>query len=78
MLNNKWIKRNGKAYRITVDGLGVPYIVTRKSDIYKWSIKNKRWTLLRGKANDIGVGPQGELWIIGSDKEKGGYGIYHM
>lgn len=29
-----------------------------------------------GKAKDIGVGANGAVWVIGSNVEAGGYGIY--
>ena len=35
------------------------------------------WLEIPGKATDIGVNSYGDLWIIGNDKETGGYGIYN-
>jgi hypothetical protein len=34
------------------------------------------WTLLPGLANDIGVGADGTVWVIGADAVPGGYGIH--
>jgi len=31
-----------------------------------------------GKAHDIGVGNDGSVWVIGTNREGGGYGIYRM
>jgi hypothetical protein len=35
------------------------------------------WNLLPGGATDIGVGPEGSVWVIGNVPEPGGYGIYY-
>ena len=34
------------------------------------------WKQLPGAASDIGVGANGQVWIIGTDPAPGGYGIY--
>jgi len=31
-----------------------------------------------GRAKDIGVGAEGSMWVIGTNKEGGGFGIYRM
>jgi hypothetical protein len=31
-----------------------------------------------GRAWDIGVGSEGSVWVIGTNKEGGGFGIYRM
>ncbi len=35
-----------------------------------------RWELLTGRAKDVGVGGLGDAWVIGTNPEAGGYGIY--
>lgn len=35
------------------------------------------WQRLEGDANDIGVGADGSVWVIGTDERGGGFGIYH-
>lgn len=36
------------------------------------------WTQVPGSANDIGIGSNGSVWIIGTDKKgNSGYGIHH-
>jgi len=34
------------------------------------------WQRMLGEANDIGVGANGVVWVIGTDPRNGGYGIY--
>ena len=34
------------------------------------------WTQLNGEAQDIGVGANGAVWVIGTDVTPGGYGIH--
>lgn len=36
------------------------------------------WQRLNGSAYDIGVGANGEVWVIGTDPEPGGFGIYNI
>ena len=36
------------------------------------------WQQLLGFAYDIGVGANGDVWVIGTDPQPGGYGIYHI
>ena len=73
-----WTKKRGQAKRISVDGYGVPYVVNRHKQIFKWNTKNKNWQKIHGFANDIGVSPDGDLWVIGTKKGQGGYPIYQM
>ena len=35
-----------------------------------------KWTRIAGAANDVGSGANGKTWVIGTNKEGGGYGIY--
>ena len=76
MYNNQWTKRTGAAVRIAVDGYGIPYVVNSAKNIYKWNISTNSWTQLPGAANDIGVSADGDLWVIGTNPEAGGWGIY--
>lgn len=36
------------------------------------------WQRLNGSAYDIGVGANGDVWVIGTDREPGGFGIYNI
>lgn len=77
MVKNKWVQKSGYAKRIAVDGSGIPYVVNRSNMIYKWDERRNTWTSIPGKATDIGVSSKGDLWIISTDRESGGYGIYN-
>ena len=50
----------------------------RLAEVQVFSRKPKSiaWKLLPGKAHDIGVGADGTVWVIGTGKEGGSYGIY--
>lgn len=36
------------------------------------------WQLQTGRATDIGVGANGDTWIIGNNPVPGGFGVYHL
>ncbi|MFC1746659.1 tectonin domain-containing protein [Candidatus Riflebacteria bacterium] len=73
-----WQKYPGGIVRIDVDPWGRPWAVNRADYIYLMDIKTKKWHLLPGRAKDIGNGGPGPgvTWVIGTNKEAGGYGIY--
>jgi hypothetical protein len=60
--------------RIDVDPSGKPWVVNDRDDIYRWD--GARWIRLPGKAKDIGVGADGSVWIIGTNRVGGGFGIW--
>ena len=70
---HKWTKIPGSAVRITVDDNGNAYVVNKNDHIFRHD--GTRWHLMDGRAKDIGFGG-GKLWVIGTNKEGGGYGIY--
>ena len=39
-------------------------------------IRQPDWQRTVGKANDVGVGAGGSVWVVGNDERKGGFGIY--
>merc|ERR1711918_318758 len=41
-----------------------------------WQGDGQKWTKLPGAAKDVAVGSNGKLWVIGTNREAGGYGIY--
>jgi len=48
---------------------------SKKRKATPWKISGK-WSQLKGAATDAGMGANGKLWIIGANKQPGGYGIY--
>ena len=77
-VNNRWISKKKGFKRITVDGSGTPYVTDRYNSIFKFNERYNTWDKLAGKATDIGVSSKGDLWIISTDVEGGGYGIYNQ
>lgn len=63
------------AKRIAVSKDGTPYVISKKGNIFYLSLNNE-WIQIEGCANDIAVGRNNELWIIGCDIRKGGFGIW--
>lgn len=55
-------------------GNGNAWVVNSGGNIYNY--KNNKWNRKSGKAKDIGVGSEGTVWVIGTNKEGGGYGIF--
>ena len=73
---NGWKKMPGAGVvRIDVGPKGDAWIVNANGQIYNWT--GTKWNLNDGGATDIAVGANGKVWVIGSGKEAGGYGIYH-
>lgn len=67
-------KIKGSAVRVDADGSGLAWVVNKNHNIYRHN--GKRWTRYPGAANDIGVNAAGQVWVIGTKKEGGGYAIY--
>jgi len=61
--------------RISVDPEGHPWVVNKKDIIYVLG-HNKKWQVSSGRAKDIGVGADGTVAVIGTNKESGGFGVY--
>ena len=72
--DGKWAKIGGSAVRIDVGPGGHGFVVNNKGNIYRHD--GKKWHQTPGGAKDIGVGANGKVWVIGTNKEGGGYGIY--
>ncbi len=69
-----WTKISGGAVRVTVDNTGTPWVVNSSGNIYKRN--GGGWTQLPGSARDIGAGPNGSVFIIGTTSVGGGHNIY--
>ncbi|HEX04523.1 MAG TPA: hypothetical protein ENH10_05120 [Bacteroidetes bacterium] len=63
--NGSWIDFPGSNYkRVAVDPSGNPHVVTQDEKIFRW--RDGAWQPMVGKATDIAVGAEGELYIIGN------------
>ena len=63
--NNDWQEIGGGAVRIDVDDKGVPWVINSIGEIFKREGDN--WRCMPGRANDIGIGGDGSVWIIGTN-----------
>ena len=57
--------------RLAIHPNGNPWVITRKNLIYRRN-NNGTFNRIRGRATDISIGANGEIFVIG----KGGFGIY--
>jgi hypothetical protein len=64
----------GGGTRIAVDPSGQPWLINSSHQIFCHNPSG--WQLLPGAGSDIGVGANGEVWVIGATAVAGGYGIY--
>ncbi|WP_457575620.1 PGAP1-like alpha/beta domain-containing protein [Desulfomarina sp.] len=70
-----FVRLSGEAVRIDVNHFGIPWVVNNRGDIFRW--KDRHWEHVPGKATDIGIGPEGSVFVLGVNRVQGGYGIYH-
>lgn len=72
--DNDWQKVAGGAVRLDVDPQGNPWIVNEGGIISRFD--GTTWVRMPGLARDIGIGANGAVWIIGREREGGGFAIY--
>jgi len=65
-----WERVEGGAMRIAVDGEGVLWIVTEEKEIFKRGVD--KWEQVAGSAEDISIGADGSVFILGLAKVPGG------
>ncbi|WP_417793855.1 tectonin domain-containing protein [Terasakiella pusilla] len=70
----KWEDFDGFLREIDVLPNGAPIGLNSERHIFAYL--NNEWTQLAGGANDIGVGANGAIWVIGEEPVKGGFPIY--
>ncbi|PHS79089.1 MAG: hypothetical protein COB59_03760 [Rhodospirillaceae bacterium] len=76
---NGWDKIPGAAVRLAVDPTGAAWVVNAQNTLFHWNIKKNNWDkMINRTATDIGVGQDGTVWVIGTDKANGGFGIYRQ
>jgi hypothetical protein len=64
--NSKWTETgdNGAAVRVAVAMNDDPYVVNSWNELFSYSVSGKKWTKYPGRANDVGVGMDGSVWIV--------------
>ena len=68
-----WEVQEEVAHRIAVDSKGNPWVVKKEGNILKYVEGN--FVEMPGKARDIGIGANGEIFTIGWDRQKKGYEV---
>lgn len=68
-----WDRMPGAATNIAVDSGGAPWVVNDRGGIFRWT--GSDWTQLPGAATDIGAAG-GEVYVVGTNRVNGGYGIF--
>ena len=71
---NQWQALPGGGVRIAVDPSGNPWVVNDRGTIFQW--RGGSWAKLPGSATDIGIGANGSVFITGTERSDGGYGIW--
>jgi hypothetical protein len=69
----------GSGTRIAVDSTGKPWLVNNAGSIFKRTSGDANagaWQVVAGGARDVGVGPAGYPWIIGTSSTTGGFNIF--
>jgi hypothetical protein len=54
--------------------VGLPWVVNNGANIYRGD--GRSWQQLPGAGQDIGVGADGSVWVIGTNSAPGGFGIW--
>jgi len=77
---NSWLPTlDMTAIHIAVQADGVPWVIRPDQTIYQRSSSSPTsgsWIQRPGTANDIGVGADGSVWIVGTSPVSGGYGMF--
>ena len=79
-----WVRdqSHGLGTRIAVNDKGIPWIVNSAGNIYRYSADDPltgSWgTPLAGTAIDIGVSKDNYVWVIGTNRVSGGWGVHFL
>ena len=71
-----WRSIKAGGVRIAVGPDGSPWIVNIANNVLHYV--DNQWVSFPGTATDIGVGAGGDVYIIGTNRMPGGYGIYEL
>ena len=69
---SSWAWTGGGGVRVS-DGPNGPWAVNANRQIY---VLTQGWHQVGGQAQDVGVGSDGTVWVIGSNATPGGYGLW--
>src|SRR5688572_2349431 len=72
---NAWVNVPGGAERIAVDPQGNAWVANSTKTLFRHD--GAQWVHVSNQsANDVGIGANGTVWVIGTNAEAGGFGIY--
>lgn len=74
--SNTWEQMPGGVTQLAV-GPEETWAVNDQQDIYRW-VNNNTWERVPGKAYGVGVSPQGEVWVVGTNPIPGGFSPYRF
>lgn len=79
--SGSWAREPGGAVRVAVGPSGNAVVANSGGSLYQWN-GTSGWNALTGGARDVAVGDDGaghdSIWVIGTDSQPGGYGIWHL
>jgi len=61
--------------RLAIDPQGNPWVINTKNLIYKRD-NNGSWDRVRGRATDISIGANGDVFVVSTNKVKNGLGVW--
>lgn len=72
-----WEKIPGSALNVSAFTKRESYLTNKNTNIYQKKFQTG-WNTLPGKGHDVGVGADRSVWVIGTNREAGGFGIYRF
>jgi hypothetical protein len=70
-----WTAISGNGAQISVDPSGNPWVTNASHQV--WRYMNNAWQQIPGSAQDIGIGADGTVYVVGMTSLAGGFGVYH-
>jgi Putative peptidoglycan binding domain/Matrixin len=75
-----WRATDGGGVRVAVEKSGIPWIVTSKREIFRRTTTDptvpNAWQLMPGRATDIGIGDNNEVWITSDTPFGDGFQVF--
>jgi hypothetical protein len=74
-----WDQAQGGAVRVAVAVSGIPWVVNQSNLIYRRTSRSPfsgGWSQMPGNARDVGAGPDGDVWKVGTESGSTGGFIY--
>ncbi len=65
-ITNTWRTVGGGGIKISVAPNGMPFVINSSKNIFEYQ-SNSAWVVKPGAANDIAIGANGKMWVIGNN-----------